>query len=64
MGPLQLSIISAITGVALLSRSSCRHGDSMQGRLQVRLATTELVVLQVKMYLVPQRMWFNAVTPN
>lgn len=36
----------------------------MQGRLQVGLATTELVVLQVKRYLVPQSMWFIVVTPN
>lgn len=66
VGPLQLCIISdsVITVVTLLPASSCRHGGNMQGRLQVRLATTELAVWQVKRYLVPQRMWFIAVTPN
>lgn len=66
MGPLQLSKISdsVITGVTLPPASSCRHGVSVQGAQQVRLATTKLVVLQVKRNLVPQRLWFNVVTPK
>lgn len=56
--PTQHNLRFCDTVAALLPTSSCRHG-----RLQMRLAT-QLVVLQVKRYLVPQKMRFNVGTPN